>query len=375
MVANFSWKKQGIFGILFIAMAVVGLYLTTHYFDSVFPEQEAVYDSCGITPFFSCHSATFSVISNIAGVPIAFLGVLVGLLLFSGFFVSSVAYWSSLALLSALNAFGCLVLFAYSLIFLRGLCPYCSLYYLFSFAVVGLFWKESILPKFSLKHMAIFASLFIFASGILKLSVISKEKTYAQMQQEIAAQLKTLTPLKLSGEPSPYLLNSLEFKSSKEETGPITIEIFSDFQCAFCKKVAPLLDFLEKRFPGKITFRYYFYPLDSQCNGSVQARLHPLACLAAYVASCSPNFKETHDKIFDRQDSLSKEWLEELAVQQKITECVNSPETKQKIVAIVEQGNQIGVESTPTLLINGIRLPGVRPTQQYVALIQSLLQH
>ena len=53
--------------------------------------------------------------------------------------------------------------------------------------------------------------------------------------------------------------------------------------------------------------QYLFYPLDNNCNPKVTRPLHPLACEAAYLASCLPEkFKQVEADIFDNQEHLSK---------------------------------------------------------------------
>ena len=45
-------------------------------------------------------------------------------------------------------------------------------------------------------------------------------------------------------------------------------------------------------------------------NEDVKRNVHPMACKAAYLASCLKDyFHKVHDEIFENQGSLSTEWL------------------------------------------------------------------
>ena len=89
----------------------------------------------------------------------------------------------------------------------------------------------------------------------------------------------------------------------------ITIVEFSDFQCPHCAEAFPdLRKLVRSHSDVRLVFRHY--PLDSSCNASLPAPLHPNACLAAMAAECAGDqgrFWEYHDVLFENHENLERE--------------------------------------------------------------------
>ena len=100
-------------------MAAISLYLVRHYFNTIFPTDSFSGTVCNIDSFFNCDATTLSSMSHIFGVPIAMLGFMIGILIFSGFMFKNLKMESSLFYLLTLNLIGCLILLFYSLFFFR----------------------------------------------------------------------------------------------------------------------------------------------------------------------------------------------------------------------------------------------------------------
>ena len=129
------------------------------------------------------------------------------------------------------------------------------------------------------------------------------------------------------------------------------------------------------RYGGKINIQYFFYPLDNSCNPSMEKPLHQQACRAAYYAVCSPveNFGTLHDEIFHNQERLA-EYLDENIKKNKLESCVADPKTKEKVVAIINQATPFNVRSTPTFILNGVKIEGVLPADQLFAIMDEILK-
>ena len=117
-----------------------------------------------------------------------------------------------------------------------------------------------------------------------------------------------------------------------------------------------------------------FYPLDHNCNPKMQRPLHPLACRAAYLATCIPSkFAKVHDDIFENQNGLTNQWIDDYAKREGVLECVNDPKTKERVQKIIEAANKYNVASTPTFLVNGVKIEGILPlNQMYIILDEAL---
>jgi len=145
----------------------------------------------------------------------------------------------------------------------------------------------------------------------------------------------------------------------------ITIVEFSDFQCPHCAEAFPdLRKLVRSRSDVRLVFRHY--PLDSSCNASLPAPLHPNACLAAMAAECAGDqgrFWEYHDVLFENHEHLERESLFRYARELGLDlptfrACLDDPATRVRVGQDVEVGNRAGVNSTPTLFINGRTVAG-----------------
>jgi protein-disulfide isomerase/uncharacterized membrane protein len=364
------------FHALFIlsALAMIGfsLYLTGHYFDVMFPQGLGASTICDINSFLNCDVATFSPLSNIMGVPISVMGLMVGIVLLLGYMISSPAMESTLHWLLRINLLGCVVLLIYSLIFLGGLCPFCALYYLSSAGAWFAFHKNSKQLTPGAGPIAIVAVLFLAAAGITYGVVDGKEKERSARAQDLIRQFNTLQKLGNPSPDSPYLIASA---SEKFEDAPIRISKFSDFQCPACKMLSENLHKIAKRYPGKVSIQYYFYPLDSSCNPNMQRPMHQLACAASYLAACLPNkFAEVEEKIFANQNDLSAEWIKRYAKDEGVSDCVAAEETKTKVQQLISAAAPFNVESTPTFILNGVKIVGALPLQNMFLLIDEILK-
>lgn len=138
----------------------------------------------------------------------------------------------------------------------------------------------------------------------------------------------------------------------------VTIVEFSDFQCPACKQFAmKAVPEILRKYEGKVQFVYKHYPLD----------FHEYALGAAVVAEevraqkGDEAFWKFHDMVYENQDKLSPEFLNEAASKlgvdmdklQKVLADENNAH-KNRIKEDVDLGDKVGVEGTPFVYVNGV---------------------
>jgi protein-disulfide isomerase len=142
---------------------------------------------------------------------------------------------------------------------------------------------------------------------------------------------------------------------------PITIALFSDFQCPFCARVEPTLKQVEQAFPGSVRVVWKHQPLP--------ATMHPQARPAAEAAEAAREqgkFWEMHDRLFESQRSLSPELYESTAralgldverFKRSLAAHAGGPriDEDQRLAA------SVGATATPTLYVNCRRIEGAYP--------------
>lgn len=142
-------------------------------------------------------------------------------------------------------------------------------------------------------------------------------------------------------------------------TAPLTVVEFSDFECPHCRDAAPVIKALIKKFPGEVRVVFKHFPL----NLHVMARD---AAVATEAANRQGKFWEMHDKVFENQDHLSQDTLKDLARQigldlKQYEKDVTDPVLAARVEASRKEGEVLGINSTPTVFVNGRRF-GLRRT-------------
>ncbi|PIK13819.1 thioredoxin domain-containing protein [Halobacteriovorax sp. JY17] len=369
---NGPFNAHIILGAIAIAMIGVSIYLTNHYFGVKFPT--SITDAsgmCNINSFFNCDTTTNSPASNIAGVPISIFGVLIGAFLMAGFLFKNEEVEGTNHLILLVNGVGCLILFLYSLIALGGLCPMCTVYYLLSWAALFIFHKYSSHRSIGMKPIVLYFLITLATSGTTWFSVNQKENQINQIASSLLDQYWKLPNL---GKPAIDSEFRIASASDNFTDAPLQITFFSDFQCPACKALSDNSHAIASKYAGKINIQYMYYPLDHNCNPKMQRPLHTLACQAAYLTTCLPSkFGKVHDDIFKNQATLTQKWLNDYAKKENVSECMQSPETKKKVQEIISRAEPFNINSTPTMLVNGVKIEGVLPLDQLYIILDDIL--
>ncbi|MGD0835089.1 MAG: thioredoxin domain-containing protein [Polyangia bacterium] len=153
---------------------------------------------------------------------------------------------------------------------------------------------------------------------------------------------------------------------------PITVVLFSDFQCPFCGRVEPVLTELEKAYPGKVRVAWKNFPLSFHNNAKPAAE-------AAMAANEQGKFWEMHDILFKNQQALSASDLEKYAQEigldmGRFKSAVESHRYAAQIEADMKQGSDLGVSGTPAAFVNGQLVSGAQPVDAYKKIVDAELK-
>ncbi len=362
-----------------------GIWLS-HVYYSVRDGSAGFQSACSVNAQFNCDAVAVSRWAEIApGVPLsslaagAFLSVLIVSLIarIDSWRRESVRFLLLLSLISSLFAATYLLIMTTQL---KTLCLFCLAIDAVSFGSLGV--VLSLRPE-SPKRAPIdggkWKSLLGTAAGAVLVAVVllkgmDQTQITASEIHEAAQAVVGQTQLEMKG------LETAPFLGSAD--APVTIVKFSDYQCPACRMGAMVMHHLLARHPGKIKLVLRNFPLDSGCNPQVQKAMHPAACEAARVATCSHQqgkLAETYEVLFDQQSQLAPGRAAELAASKgvdraKLDACVASSESSQSVSRDVEEGARLGVRSTPTFFVNGRRIEGVYPLPVWDQIIELLAQ-
>jgi protein-disulfide isomerase len=143
------------------------------------------------------------------------------------------------------------------------------------------------------------------------------------------------------------------------KNAPLTVVVFSDFQCPFCQRVEPTLTQMEKEYDGKIRMIWKNYPLPFHQNAMPAAE-------AALAADAQGKFWPMHDKLFANNTALERPNLEKYAQElglnmSRFKADLDSGKFKSIIEAETKEGSTLGVTGTPAVFINGRKISGAYP--------------
>lgn len=155
-----------------------------------------------------------------------------------------------------------------------------------------------------------------------------------------------------------------ELIASGHSVGPrdaaATILVFEDFECPACRQFAlgPLRE-LRSRYGDAVRVVHRHWPLP----------YHRFAYPAARASECAAaqgRFEAYRDLLFEKQDSLGLKTFTEFAVESGVPdipafdECNSATEPVPAVTADSAAVRDVGGTGTPTVLINGLRLPRTR---------------
>ncbi|MGA2505778.1 MAG: DsbA family protein [Anaerolineales bacterium] len=151
---------------------------------------------------------------------------------------------------------------------------------------------------------------------------------------------------------------------------PITIVEFGDYQCPYCQAwYQQTFDQLMANYPGKILFVYRDLPLP----------MHPESLPAAEAANCAGEqgaYWKFHDDLFSGQFQLGRTAYEQYASDLGLdtaafTTCLDDHHTQAEVKADAADAARLGLNGTPSFVINGQILIGAQPFEQFKAIIDA----
>jgi len=152
---------------------------------------------------------------------------------------------------------------------------------------------------------------------------------------------------------------------------PVTIVLFSDFQCPFCARVGPTLDEVQRTYGDRVRIVWKHEPLPFHPNALPAAK-------AAEAAREQGKFWQMHDRLFASQRELSPDSYDRLAREigldlHRFQEASRSDKARSRIEEDQRLAARIGAQATPTMFVNGEKVEGAVPFAMLKAVIDRKL--
>ena len=135
----------------------------------------------------------------------------------------------------------------------------------------------------------------------------------------------------------------------------ITIVEFSDFECPFCARAHRPLGRAVEEFPGQVRLVFRHFPLSMHEHAAS-------AAVAAEAAGAQGKFWEMHDLLFENQTELEPAAIARYAQSlgldmNRFRTDFEDAELRARVDRSRAEGQRVGVNSTPTIYVNGRELP------------------
>ncbi|MGA8541834.1 MAG: thioredoxin domain-containing protein [Terriglobales bacterium] len=198
-----------------------------------------------------------------------------------------------------------------------------------------------------------------------------------------------ITKMDLTADPYASIMKKIDVAGRPtrgDKNAKVTVVNYDDFECPYCSRMhSTFFPGIFKEYGDRVLFIYKDYPLEE---------IHPWAVHAAVNANClaaqnSDAYWDYADYLHANQHAISGQKgrdgqnaeLDRLATEQaqkhnldaaKLQACVKAQDEK-AVRASMREGDNVGVEATPTIFVNGQKLDGAVPAEEVrIALDQAL---
>lgn len=155
-------------------------------------------------------------------------------------------------------------------------------------------------------------------------------------------------------------------------TAPVTIVMWSDFQCPYCSRVEPTIRKLRERYGDQLRVVWKDLPLGFHKH----AREAAVVARVAYLKHGNDAFWQMHDRIFENQASLTADnlvaWAADAGIDPGTLEAFR-PEAESKVDRALAESKALAINGTPAFYIDGQLLSGAQKVEKFAAVIDAHL--
>ena len=218
------------------------------------------------------------------------------------------------------------------------------------------------------------------AGSVIAVEVTNKLKDYSDYERTylddmLQAKLFRDYAVKYSiasAEPQVLSISADDDPSIGPVTSKVTVVAFVDFQCSACAAFSPLMKNVISEFGTNARLVVRDFPLTQIHENGMEA------ALAGYAARQQGKFFEMADLMYRNQDALDHASLNKYASQlgmnvEQFQRDAHGPAAAAEVKKDIADGNGYGVNGTPTIFVNGIRLQRLTTASLRTA-IQSALK-
>ena len=200
---------------------------------------------------------------------------------------------------------------------------------------------------------------------VLVLSLTSCAQEGSAIADEPAAVATESERVDMSG------LDLARAPSRGSSRAPVTVTVFCDFECRYCRRLKPRLDELERTHRQSIQIVFKQLPLPMHEHSRLAAK-------AALAAQNQGRFWELGDLMFQSDEPLDRDRIETLATRagldlERFQSDLESKAIDQRLERDLTDADRVGARGTPTTFINGKRISGAQPLEDFEKAVEEAL--
>ncbi len=143
------------------------------------------------------------------------------------------------------------------------------------------------------------------------------------------------------------------------EGSSVTVVIYADFDCPYCRVVSPRLIKLQHSLGDQVSIVFKLFPVKAHGPQSV------VTSKAGWAAQLQGCFWAFHDVMYANFDDHDDDDIVRLANKAgcdlgPFKTAWNAKDTKEKLRTLKREGVKLGVKSTPSIFVNGKRYHGLK---------------
>jgi protein-disulfide isomerase len=221
--------------------------------------------------------------------------------------------------------------------------------------------------------VAVIGFLLCFVAGVALMWAYDQKRLHSG---EISADTSASATSAWDDGESPVPVSSKDPMWGKRDA-PVTVVVFSDFQCPFCSRVEPTLDQVRTTYgPDKVRMIWKNNPLPFHPNAKPAAE----AAQGVFASAGNDGFWKFHDAAFKNQSALGDDsyvkWAQDAGVKDIAAYKAGLAAHKwaDKVDKDLNDGKAAGVQGTPSFFVNGVFINGAQPFDNFKKTIDQELQ-
>jgi protein-disulfide isomerase len=189
------------------------------------------------------------------------------------------------------------------------------------------------------------------------IATLLKNQQLNRLEGELAARLRTGAAVQIflkEPEPPVQAISVDDDPARGDASAPVTVVVFTDFQCPSCALMHPIIDETLKSYGNRVRLVVRDFPLSMHAQSRKAAE-------AADAANAQGKFFEYIPVLFKNQSALDtpslKKYASDLGLDRaRFDAALDSGQYATEVSHDIADGEAYGVDATPTIFINGVRL-------------------